>query len=141
MHRALAIHRSFHTTLSSTIRKHFSTFGPFTSTSTTSPQVSPQARNTRRPLQTNSFKMTNPNAPHVDATTNFPTLTTDTPGEQFEVRQTATSPDYKPDPSKSLPLDGPRQALIVRFSGSVFLGPATPPCPLLYLTVLHPCTI
>ena len=34
------------------------------------------------------------------------------PGEQFEPRQTATSEDYTPDPSKSIKLDGPRQALV-----------------------------
>jgi hypothetical protein len=34
------------------------------------------------------------------------------PGEQFEPRQTATSPDYKPDPSKSIKLEPNRQALI-----------------------------
>ncbi|KKY20457.1 hypothetical protein UCDDS831_g04799 [Diplodia seriata] len=34
------------------------------------------------------------------------------PGEHFEPRQTATDEDYTPDPSRSLPLDGPRQALV-----------------------------
>ena len=34
------------------------------------------------------------------------------PGEHYEVRQTAPSEDYKPDPSKSLPLSPARQALI-----------------------------
>ncbi|KAK5003972.1 hypothetical protein BJ546DRAFT_837493 [Cryomyces antarcticus] len=34
------------------------------------------------------------------------------PGENFEPRQTATSDDYTPDPSKSIPLDKNRQALI-----------------------------
>lgn len=34
------------------------------------------------------------------------------PGENFEVRQTAPSDDYTPDPSKSLPLSPARQALI-----------------------------
>ena len=34
------------------------------------------------------------------------------PGEQFEVRQTSTSEDYTPDPSKSLPLSPARQALV-----------------------------
>jgi hypothetical protein len=34
------------------------------------------------------------------------------PGEHFEPRQTATSEDYTPDPSRSIPLDRPRQALI-----------------------------
>ncbi len=56
--------------------------------------------------------MSNPNEPKVDSTTNFPKLNSDTPGEQFEPRQTATSPDYKPDPSKSLPLSPARQRLI-----------------------------
>lgn len=34
------------------------------------------------------------------------------PGEQFEPRQTATSEDYEPDPSKSLKLSPQRQALV-----------------------------
>ncbi|KAI0166254.1 hypothetical protein GGR57DRAFT_509974 [Xylariaceae sp. FL1272] len=34
------------------------------------------------------------------------------PGENFEPRQTSTSEDYTPDPSKSLPLNGPRQRLV-----------------------------
>jgi len=34
------------------------------------------------------------------------------PGEQFEVRQSSTSEDYTPDPSKSLPLSPQRQALV-----------------------------
>jgi len=34
------------------------------------------------------------------------------PGENFEPRQTATSDDYTPDPSKSLPLNPARQALV-----------------------------
>lgn len=34
------------------------------------------------------------------------------PGEQFEVRQTSSSEDWKPDPSKSLPLSPARQALV-----------------------------
>lgn len=34
------------------------------------------------------------------------------PGEAFEPRQTATSDDFTPDPSKSLPLSPARQALI-----------------------------
>ena len=57
-------------------------------------------------------KMSNPNEPKVDATTNFPKLKSDTPGEQFEVRQTAASEDYHPDPSKSIPLSPARQRLI-----------------------------
>lgn len=56
--------------------------------------------------------MSNPNEPKVDATSNFPQYNSDTPGEKFEVRQTSTTPDYKPDPSKSLPLSAARQALI-----------------------------
>ncbi|KZF24129.1 hypothetical protein L228DRAFT_245012 [Xylona heveae TC161] len=34
------------------------------------------------------------------------------PGEQFEVRQTSGTADWKPDPSKSLPLDLARQRLL-----------------------------
>lgn len=46
------------------------------------------------------------------STVNFPSLTSSTPGEQFEVRQTSSSEDYTPDPSKSLPLSPNRQSLI-----------------------------
>lgn len=56
--------------------------------------------------------MSNPNEPDVDATSNFPQYNSSTPGEKFEVRQTSTSEDYKPDPSKSLKLSPTRQALI-----------------------------
>jgi hypothetical protein len=52
------------------------------------------------------------NSNGVNDHTNFPDLTSNTPGEQFEVRQTSSSPDYKPDPSKSLPLSPARQRLI-----------------------------
>lgn len=34
------------------------------------------------------------------------------PGEQFEPRQTSTTEDFHPDPSKSLPLSPARQALV-----------------------------
>lgn len=34
------------------------------------------------------------------------------PGENFEVRQTSSTEDWHPDPSKSIPLDKPRQALV-----------------------------
>lgn len=57
-------------------------------------------------------KMSNPSGTKVDATTNFPKNTGATPGEAFEVRQTSTSEDYKPNPSKSLKLNPARQALI-----------------------------
>ncbi|CAI0654266.1 unnamed protein product [Colletotrichum noveboracense] len=43
---------------------------------------------------------------------NFPGKTSATPGEEFEVRQTSTSEDWHPDPSKSLPISPARQALI-----------------------------
>ena len=43
---------------------------------------------------------------------NFPGLTSKTPGEEFEVRQTKENEDYTPDPSKSLPLSPARQRLI-----------------------------
>ncbi|KEF61774.1 uncharacterized protein A1O9_03344 [Exophiala aquamarina CBS 119918] len=56
--------------------------------------------------------MSNPSGTQVDASTNFPKNTGATPGEGFEVRQTSTSADYKPDPSKSLKLNPARQALI-----------------------------
>lgn len=40
------------------------------------------------------------------------TIPASAPGENYEVRQTAPSEDYTPDPSKSLPLSPARQALI-----------------------------
>ncbi|KAK1984900.1 hypothetical protein LZ30DRAFT_747583 [Colletotrichum cereale] len=43
---------------------------------------------------------------------NFPGKPSATPGEEFEVRQTSTSEDYHPDPSKSIALSPARQALI-----------------------------
>ncbi|KAF2491969.1 hypothetical protein BU16DRAFT_467810 [Lophium mytilinum] len=45
------------------------------------------------------------------SSSNFPT-TSEKPGEHFEPRQTATSEDYTPDPSKSLPLNPQRQRLV-----------------------------
>lgn len=47
-------------------------------------------------------------------TTTTPTkmASSSAPGEQHEVRQTATSDDYTPDPSKSIPLPPNRQALV-----------------------------
>lgn len=47
----------------------------------------------------------------TNANSGFP-KTSDAPGEQFEPRQTATSEDYTPDPSKSLPLNSQRQRLV-----------------------------
>lgn len=38
--------------------------------------------------------------------------TASAPGEYFEVRQTSATEDWQPDPSKSLPLDKARQALV-----------------------------
>jgi len=59
------------------------------------------------------------NNPTTTTTLSNPSFTTATafrmpsaPGEQFEVRQTSTSEDYTPDPSKSLPLSPARQALV-----------------------------
>lgn len=46
-----------------------------------------------------------------EANSGFP-KTSNAPGEQFEPRQTATSEDYEPDPSKSLKLSPQRQALV-----------------------------
>ncbi|KAG7042512.1 FAD dependent oxidoreductase [Colletotrichum scovillei] len=43
---------------------------------------------------------------------NFPGKTSATPGEEFEVRQTSTTEDYHPNPSKSIPLSPARQRLI-----------------------------
>ncbi|KAB2571661.1 hypothetical protein DBV05_g9691 [Lasiodiplodia theobromae] len=40
------------------------------------------------------------------------TASSSKPGEHFEPRQTATDEDYTPDPTKSLPLDAARQALV-----------------------------
>lgn len=47
----------------------------------------------------------------TEANSGFPN-TSDAPGEQFEPRQTATSDDYEPDPSKSIKLSPQRQALV-----------------------------
>lgn len=38
--------------------------------------------------------------------------TNSAPGEAFEVRQTSATEDWHPDPTKSIPLDKARQALI-----------------------------
>lgn len=46
------------------------------------------------------------------STVNFPSLSSSTPAEQFEVRQTSSSEDYTPDPLKSLPFSQARQSLI-----------------------------
>jgi hypothetical protein len=47
----------------------------------------------------------------TSANSGFP-KTSDAPGEQFEPRQTATSEDYEPNPSKSIKLSPQRQALV-----------------------------
>lgn len=54
-----------------------------------------------------------------EANSGFPE-TSDAPGEQFEPRQTATSEDYEPDPSKSLKLSPQRQALVDDVRSSPF---------------------
>ena len=46
----------------------------------------------------------------MSSTSHFPG--SDKPGEAFEPRQTATSEDFTPDPSKSLKLSPARQALV-----------------------------
>jgi hypothetical protein len=74
--------------------------------------IRPVASLPRHAFFTAAIRMSNPNEPKVDATSNFPGKNSDTPGEQFEVRQTAPSDDYTPDPSKSLPLSPARQALV-----------------------------
>lgn len=78
--------------------------------STYNPPGSQSPFSTADKLEAN--KMSNPSGTKVDVTTNFPKNTGATPGEAFEVRQTSTSADYKPDPSKSLKLNAARQALI-----------------------------
>ena len=52
--------------------------------------------------------------PYTRPTSFFHTTTrmSSAPGENFEVRQSATSEDYTPDPSKSLKLSPQRQALV-----------------------------
>ncbi len=56
--------------------------------------------------------MASPNPPPTGSDkTNFPSDAS-LPGEHFEVRQTHLTGDYKPDPSKSLPLSPARQALV-----------------------------
>jgi hypothetical protein len=49
---------------------------------------------------------------HIDHTTHFPKNATDTPSEVFEVHQTHSISDYKPDPAKSIKLSAARQALV-----------------------------
>ncbi|KAJ9647576.1 hypothetical protein H2204_000205 [Knufia peltigerae] len=56
--------------------------------------------------------MSNPSGAHVDSSTNFPQNDGSTPGEAFEVRQTSSSADWKPDPSRSIRLPPNRQALM-----------------------------
>lgn len=51
-------------------------------------------------------------APPAHSDTTHFTDNASAPGENFEARQTSTSEDYKPDPSKSLPLNKARQALV-----------------------------
>lgn len=52
--------------------------------------------------------------PRPMSSNTHPQLPTDSslPGEHFEVRQTAQSDDYHPDPSRSLPLPPARQRLL-----------------------------
>lgn len=47
----------------------------------------------------------------TSANSGFPD-TSNAPGEQFEPRQTATSEDYEPNPSKSIKLSSARQRLV-----------------------------
>ena len=47
----------------------------------------------------------------TSANSGFPE-TSNAPGEQFEPRQTATSEDYEPNPSRSIKLSPARQALV-----------------------------
>jgi hypothetical protein len=47
----------------------------------------------------------------TSANSGFPN-TSDAPGEQFEPRQTATSEDYEPNPTKSIKLSPARQRLV-----------------------------
>jgi hypothetical protein len=68
----------------------------------------PHARVLIRPVFTAICKMSS----QESSTVNFPNLSSSTPGEQFEVRQTSSNGDYTPDPSKSLPLSPARQSLI-----------------------------
>ena len=68
-------------------------------------RTSATASRSGRPLTT----ITTPK--HVSLFTTTTTMPS-APGEQFEVRQTATSEDYTPDPSKSIQLPPNRQALI-----------------------------
>lgn len=55
----------------------------------------------------------NPNYPPAPPGSTRPAMSGATaPGEQHEVRQTSSTEDYHPDPSKSLPLSPARQALV-----------------------------
>lgn len=64
---------------------------------------------TTRTLTTTPATMSAP--PAHSGASNF-TPNASAPGENFEVRQTSSTEDYTPDPSKSLPLNKARQALV-----------------------------
>jgi hypothetical protein len=80
--------------------------------------ASPPLLTLRRTLPCNSTTLKYANNMSSTAVTSggdkpfgFP-KTSDAPGEQFEPRQTATSEDYTPDASKSIPLSPARQRLV-----------------------------
>jgi len=65
-----------------------------------------QTRQTLRQFTTTVFTMSA--NPSIDKAT----IPASAPGENYEPRQTHPTDDYKPDPSKSLPLSKPRQELV-----------------------------
>lgn len=71
--------------------------------------VAPKGRIIHTAIKPLAHSYLNNNATRSFATTS---KMSSAPGEQFEVRQTSTSEDYTPDPSKSIKLSPARQALV-----------------------------
>jgi len=67
--------------------------------------------NPRAPFKPTAFTMSTAHPPTGGKKSHFPTAP-NTPGEQYEPRQTHPTGDYKPDPSESLPLSPARKALV-----------------------------
>ena len=91
--------------LSSSLFRIHQGFSPPTSRLIIAPCLK-QTRSNFRPFTT-SPSMSSSNGKIESAS-----IPTSIPGENFEPRQTSSSEDYTPDPSKSLPLSKERQALV-----------------------------
>ena len=87
---------------------------PIPTTKSLSPTTRPLISQPHKPHATLRQLTTNPTTNMTD--NNHPIATgnisSSAPGENFEPRQTHTSEDYTPDPSKSIPLSPNRQALV-----------------------------